>query len=171
MKQIILVLFTLTCVFAVFSQSTDGTHTIVKSTLTNNGGGTSSDGVLSLTGTIGQSDASESINNGQLKIFGGFWTPEPFVPTAANVLVSGKITTASGRGIRNVVITLQDASTTETRRILSTTFGYFRFLDVEVGKIYILTVNSKRYVFTQNSRILSPSEDLTDEDFVADKTN
>jgi hypothetical protein len=168
MKRIILVLLTLTFVFAIYSQSTDGTHTIVKSTITNNGGGTSSAGTLSLTGTIGQSDAIESTTDGQLKIFGGFWTPEPFVPTAAPVLISGRIKTSNGRGIRNVVIILQDVATAETRRILSSPFGYFRFQDVEVGKTYILTVNSKRYTFNPNNRIISPNEDLTGEDFTAE---
>jgi hypothetical protein len=168
MKRIFLVLFTLTCVFAAYSQSTDGTHTIVKSTTTNNGGGTSSDGTLSVTGTIGQVDAVESLNDGQLKIFGGFWTIEPLAPTAANALISGRIKTANGRGIRNVVITLSDTSTGETRRILSSPFGYYRFQNVEVGKTYILEVNSKRFSFNPNNRVIAPSEDLTDEDFTAE---
>ncbi len=168
MKQIIIVLLMLSLVFAIYSQSTDGTHTIVKSTQTNNGGGTSSDGTLSVTGTIGQVDAVESLNDGQLKIFGGFWTPEAFAPTAANVLISGKITTASGRGIRNVVITLTETSTGETHRILSSTFGYYRFIDVEVGKTYVINVKSKRFTFNPNSRIISPNEDLTGEDFTAE---
>lgn len=37
------------------------------------GGGTSAAGSLSLTGTIGQPDASEALSGGTLQIVGGFW--------------------------------------------------------------------------------------------------
>jgi hypothetical protein len=88
-------------------------------------------------------------------------------PTAANATVSGRITTAGGRAIARTFVTLTDTETGETRRILSSHFGYYRFNDVEVGKNYVIAVASKRYVFEPSSRLITPNEDLTDEDFVA----
>jgi hypothetical protein len=88
-------------------------------------------------------------------------------PTAANASISGRITTAQGNGIRNVIISL----TTPNGGIISTrtgTFGYYRFEDLPVGETYILSVSSKRYTFANPTRIISLQEDLTDEDFVAE---
>jgi Carboxypeptidase regulatory-like domain len=167
MKRIILVITMIIAATSGILSQTNGTNTIVKSSLANGGGGTSSDGQFSLTGLIGQVDAFKSSSNGSLNINGGFWTSE-FVPTAAAASISGRITTAYGRGIRNVFITLTDTSTNESRRIISNSFGYYRFIDVEVGKTYVLGVDSKRFSFNPNSRVVSPNEDLTDENFVAE---
>lgn len=42
------------------------------------GGGTSTDGVYSVTGTIGQPDAGATMTNGQYTVTGGFWAlPTP----------------------------------------------------------------------------------------------
>jgi hypothetical protein len=168
MKRIILLIIIIIALTSVVLSQTNGTNTIVKSTLANGGGGgISSDGQLSLTGTIGQADAIQSSTNGLLTVSGGFWTSE-ISPTAANVLISGRIITAEGLGIRNVRVSLTDTSTNEIRQSVSSSFGNFRFIDVEVGKTYILTVNSKRFTFNPNTRILSPNEDLPGENFVAE---
>jgi hypothetical protein len=92
---------------------------------------------------------------------------QTFAPTAASATISGKITTAQGRPIRNVAVTLIDTQTGESRRILSGQFGIYRFADVEVGRNYVLSVSSKRFTFEPNSRLITPNEDLTNEDFVA----
>jgi hypothetical protein len=167
MKRIILV-FTITIALAtsILSQ-TNGTLTIVKSSMANGGSETSSNGELSLSGIIGQVDAFNSSSNGSLTINGGFWTSD-FVPTAASASISGRISTSQGRGIRNVSISLTDTSTNETRRAISNPFGYYHFLDVEIGKAYVLQVASKRYVFVPNNRVVVPSEALVDENFVAE---
>ncbi len=89
-------------------------------------------------------------------------------PTAASATVSGRITTAGGRGIARVFVTLTDTETGETRRILSSQFGYYRFDDVAVGKNYVIAVAAKRYVFEPNNRVITPNEDLTNEDFIAE---
>jgi len=53
-------------------------------------------------------------------------------PTAATVTVTGRVITAQGRGIRNVVVTITDSSG-NTRRATTTTFGYYRFDNVAAG--------------------------------------
>jgi hypothetical protein len=81
-------------------------------------------------------------------------------PTAAAVTVSGKVQTAGGSGIRNVVVTLTDSSG-NTRTALTTSFGNFRFEGVAAGEIYVIGVVSKKYTFDQPTQILSVSEDVT----------
>jgi hypothetical protein len=58
---------------AVLAQSSGGDFTLVKNTI-DNGGGTSAGGNFTLTGTIGQHDASRiSSGGGNFLLAGGFW--------------------------------------------------------------------------------------------------
>jgi CSLREA domain-containing protein len=92
----------------------------------------------------------------------------PLAPTAATASVSGRVVTAQGRGIRNVVITMTDSSG-NTRTAISTTFGYYRFEEVAAGQIYIFTARGKRFSFEQNTQVLSILEETNNIDFVADE--
>jgi uncharacterized repeat protein (TIGR01451 family) len=87
-------------------------------------------------------------------------------PTAANVSVSGRVLTASGKGIRNVQITLTDSSG-NTRTAISTTFGYYRFDNVTAGGTYIITAKGKRYEFSQPTQVINVIEDTVDTNFTA----
>ena len=86
--------------------------------------------------------------------------------TAATVSVSGRVVTAQGRGIRNVVITMMDSSG-NTRTATSTAFGYYRFEEVEAGQVYIFTARGKRFSFDENSQVHSIIGDTNDINFVA----
>lgn len=86
-------------------------------------------------------------------------------PTAANVTIGGRAITESGRGIRNVVITMTD-STGAARTATTTSFGYYRFDDVAPGETYILTAKGRRVAFNQPSRVLNVGEDMHDADFI-----
>lgn len=88
------------------------------------------------------------------------------VPTAASVSVGGRVTTAKGRGIQNVRLTLTD-SYGETRTTLSNAFGYYRFADVPAGAVYIVTATSKRYVFNNPTQVLFLSEETNEINFAA----
>lgn len=88
--------------------------------------------------------------------------------TAAPANVSGRISTADGRGISRVIVTLTDQNGV-VRRTISSAFGYYRFEDVGVGETYVLTVASKRYTFAQPSRIITVQEDVGDADFVSNE--
>ena len=116
-----------------------GTYTLTQ-TVTASGGasGTSASagGNYSVEGTIGQNAAGTNQQNGSYKFQSGFWTEQSFAPTAAEVSVGGKVLTANGRGIENVRITMTGANG-ETRTVISSSFGYFRFDNVEVGGTYI----------------------------------
>jgi len=96
------------------------------------------------------------------------WGLEFLQPTAAGVSLSGRVTTASGAGIRNARVIISGNSLPEARTLTTGSFGYFSFDSLTAGETYVVTVNSQRYTFTAPSRVVTLTENLTDFDFVAD---
>jgi CSLREA domain-containing protein len=96
----------------------------------------------------------------------GAFERQVFAPTAAEVTIGGRVTTANGRGIRSARITLMNADG-ETRIALSGAFGYFRFANVPAGETYLFTVFAKRYQFDAPTRLLSVNGETDDLIFVA----
>ncbi|HKP69427.1 MAG TPA: carboxypeptidase-like regulatory domain-containing protein, partial [Pyrinomonadaceae bacterium] len=88
-----------------------------------------------------------------------------FAPTAAGVTVGGRVVAANGMGIRGALVTLWD-STGNSRTATTSSFGYYRFADVEVGQTYIFSVSSKRYTFANPTIVRSVSDSIADIDFV-----
>jgi YVTN family beta-propeller protein len=86
-------------------------------------------------------------------------------PTAAGVTVSGKVTTAQGRGIRNVMITMTDANGNE-RMTQTTAFGHYRFDDVSAGETVTLSAKARRFKFNQSSIVRTTNDSIADADFV-----
>ena len=82
-------------------------------------------------------------------------------PTAANVVVGGRVAVGKN-GLSWARVTLTDVNG-ETRSVLTSTFGYFRFDEVRAGETYIISVDHKRYIFAP--QIVSVIEDLTDLNF------
>jgi Carboxypeptidase regulatory-like domain len=149
--------------------ASNGNYTLTQSAIANggaSGNGASFGGTYSIEGTIGQSAAGTNQQNAIYNFKPGFWTSQPLSPTAASVSVVGRVLTSSGRGIRNVRITLT-ASSGEIRTVISSSFGYFRFNEVLAGETYIFSVFAKRYTFKQPTLVVSVNEDLTDLNFVA----
>jgi hypothetical protein len=89
-----------------------------------------------------------------------------FAPTAATVAVSGYVTSALGRGISGVVLSLTD-SQGNTRTTSTATGGYYRFEDVQAGETYILSASGKRYTFSQPVQILNVNEETDAVNFIA----
>ena len=85
---------------------------------------------------------------------------------AASVPIGGRITAANGNGIRNVIVSLIDASGT-VHRTTTGTFGYYRFDDIEVGTTVTIAVASKRFTFPNPTRIINVADDLGAIDFTA----
>jgi hypothetical protein len=79
--------------------------------------------------------------------------------TAASVSVSGRVLTASGRGIARAQVSLM-SSTGEMRIVTTNSFGNFRFDNVAAGEICVVSVRSKRFQFSPVSQVLSVTEDL-----------
>lgn len=105
---------------------------------------------------------------GELYVVGLGGTVEKIVSltTAASVTVGGRVTAASGRGIRNVVVTMTDESG-NVRTARSTISGFYRFTDVPAGATYIFSVSGKRFAFRNNTQVQSIVEDTEDINFVA----
>lgn len=97
---------------------------------------------------------------------GAFESPM-MITTAAGVIVSGRVSTAAGKGIRNARVTITFPNG-ETRAALSSAFGYYRFDDIPAGETYVISVSGKRFSFADNTRIRNIAEDALDIDFIAD---
>ncbi|MEJ7862921.1 MAG: DNA/RNA non-specific endonuclease [Pyrinomonadaceae bacterium] len=87
-------------------------------------------------------------------------------PTAASVSVSGRVTGTTGRGIKNVSITMMDA-TGVSRQAQTNSFGYYQFETIEAGETIVLTAKAKRYSFRQATIVKTVYEQIDDADFVA----
>lgn len=85
-------------------------------------------------------------------------------PTAANVSVGGRVTVGKN-GLSRARVTLTDMNG-ETRTVLTSSFGYFRFDEVTVGETYIIYVTHKRYIFAP--QVVNIVEELTDLDFITE---
>ena len=86
------------------------------------------------------------------------------VPNAASASISGKVLTPTGRGLANAVVTMtnQNGQSISTR---TSSFGYYRFDEVQSGETYIISVASRRYQFA--SQVVNVSESLDELNFVA----
>lgn len=88
------------------------------------------------------------------------------IVTAASVTIGGRVMTASGRGIRNVVVTMIDTNGS-VRTATSSSFGYYRFETVAAGETYIVSARGKRYQFTQSSQVVNAAEEMDGINFTA----
>lgn len=84
--------------------------------------------------------------------------------TAAGVSVGGKVSTASGKGLFNAVVTLTDSNGV-VRRTQTKFGGRYSFTDVPTGATYVVNVQSKRYSF--ESQVQSITSDIGDINFTA----
>ncbi len=148
------------------AQSSGGQFAIEKSVIAGGGGQNLTGGQFTIAGTNGQTVAGQRIAGTNFSVHAAFWNPDGFAPTAAEVTVAGRITTAEGRGIRNVRI-LMTNSGGESRTVLSGTFGYFRFTDVPAGATYVFTAFAKQFQFKEPSQVHAITEDTEGINFVA----
>jgi Carboxypeptidase regulatory-like domain len=165
MKRIISIIWLISLSFCISAQ-TGGTFNLTHSVIASGGGSNSTGGQFSVSGTIGQPSAGTISTGSNFSLSGGFWAFDSFAPTAALVSISGRVLTNNGQGIRNVRVTLTNGSGL-IRTIQTTSFGNFRFEEIEAEQTYILEVSSKKFVFANPTRILSVQEEIADADFVA----
>lgn len=139
-------------------------------------------------GTLGRAITTFSNNDAQINVLGFYlndkilaagrtWNgtnydfavaryENEFIPTASAVSVSGKVSTVKGNGIHNAIITLTDID----GNVLTTrtgSFGHFQFDEIIAGKTYIISVNSKRFVFNPSSQTLNVNENITDVNIIS----
>jgi len=92
-----------------------------------------------------------------------------FIPrTAASAMISGRVTTANGQGIRNAKVVITGNSLSEPIVATTGSMGYYVFDGLESGQTYVVTVFSKRYTFSNPVQVVSLVDNVTDANFVAD---
>lgn len=164
-----ILLFHLLLVFhsaIVFGQS-GGAFAVTQSVVAG-GEGNAVGGILALETTVGQPLTLGAASGGTVVVSSGFWNNTSMAPTAANVSVSGRLSTSDGRGIRSAVIYLANASTGEIRSARSSAFGYYRFEDIPVGVTYIIRVTTKRFQFVPDTQVIALLDELTELNFTAE---
>ncbi len=92
---------------------------------------------------------------------------EQSIPTFAETGISGRVTASNGRIFKNAILTLTSTDETVTKIHQTNPFGYYRFMNVPTGKIYLLSIESKHHTFTPNSIILNVFDKLENVNFVA----
>lgn len=90
------------------------------------------------------------------------------VATAAGVGISGRVMTSDGRGITNAAVTITGNALAEPRTVITGRRGAYIFDDLEPGETYIVTVRSRRFVFSNPSQVISIVDNVSDADFIAD---
>jgi subtilisin family serine protease len=94
-------------------------------------------------------------------------TQSSALPTAARVEIGGRVLTDTGRDIANVWLELSGADLSEPKFARTNPFGYYRFTDVEVGRVYTVMAHSKRYSFEPATQVINLLENAEQMDFTA----
>ena len=101
---------------------------------------------------------------------GFFKTGSPMVvqiqgPSAANVSVSGRVTTTGGRGVTNATVTVETAGGTVIGTGITNRNGNYVVNNIPMGATYTIRVLSRRFTFTPNTMLIN--DNVTNADFVA----
>jgi hypothetical protein len=88
------------------------------------------------------------------------------VVTAANVSLRGRVIDSNNRGISKARLSITNADG-EVSTATTNPFGFYHFDNLNAGETYTIAVSSKRYQFTNPTRVLTISDDLTGVDFEA----
>lgn len=86
------------------------------------------------------------------------------VNNQASVSVGGRVTTAAGEGVPNVLVIITD-SMGNSRMTRTGSFGYFRFDEVATGQTYTVRVASKQYQF--QPQMINVTDNVTNLNFTA----
>jgi len=84
------------------------------------------------------------------------------VPTAANVNVSGRVTSSPGVGVPDARVTFTD-SEGSVLAAKTNTFGFYTIENVPSGRSYLADVKARRY--TYESRVINVTDTIHDADF------
>lgn len=95
------------------------------------------------------------------------WTLAEFAPTAAEVSLGGRVLTSNRQGISRTLVTLTKQNG-ETRSVLTNSFGNYRFHELPVGEIYVISVYHRKYQFNPASYVVTLKDNATDINFVGE---
>ncbi|MBK7394431.1 MAG: CHRD domain-containing protein [Chloracidobacterium sp.] len=86
------------------------------------------------------------------------------VTTAAGVSVGGRVMAGEGRGLRGAVVTMTSMDGT-MRNVVTGAYGMFRFDDVEPGQTYIVSIRSRRFMYSPQTVVVN--DNIADLSFIA----
>lgn len=152
---------------AAANAQSGGTYEITQSVIAG-GGMASAGGNFSLVGTIGQSVAGTRSTGtppggNLLAVHGGFWAVNALTPTAANVTLAGRVI-IEGAGMNRIRISIHNLSTGAVRTVIPSSFGYYKFEDLETG-VYLVTAASRNFQFSPPSFTLDLTDNVSDANF------
>lgn len=177
------------CTIATATTTSGNTRTTNFAVGTQNADITATNGILffiefNVVGTVGQSTPItfvirtdgqfpvpryETLNpqmgepaNGFFQVSNGSLTVS--ATTSASVNVAGRVLTENGRGLRGALVRMTSADGT-TRTATTTSFGYYRFADVQVGQTVTIQILSKKYAFQPQT--VNLTGDVMDLNFLA----
>lgn len=68
--------------------------------------------------------------------------------------INGRVVSADGRAIRRAAVTVINLQTLQTQTRTTNDFGYFRFGNLPLTDLHLVTVHSKKYFFTFSSQLV-----------------
>ncbi len=104
-----------------------------------------------------------NISNNIAFDFDPHWEQTPGTPMPSDTIISGRVTTPSGSGLRNARVSLTD-SQGERRSATTSSLGFYSFDMVRMGEPFVITVTSKRYRFLSRTETFNGSR--SDIDFL-----
>jgi len=96
------------------------------------------------------------------------WSAGLIGTTAGSSILSGRVLSSVGLGLKDVTVTLIGGNLDGPITIKTNPFGRYNFSGLESGETYVLTVNSGRHSFGSPVKVVYLADSLTGEDFVAD---
>ncbi len=68
--------------------------------------------------------------------------------------INGRVLSANGGGIRRASVQVLNLTTLESQTRVTNDFGYFRFNNLPILNLYLVTVSSKRYHFSFSNQLV-----------------
>lgn len=129
-------------------------------------------GVMSFSGNFETSGAQKDNTDFTLfqyntpgTLYNGLKLNYALQPTAAAVALGGRVMTANGSGISDVLISMTDSNGV-IKTVTTDSSGFYNFAGVNSGETYVIAAQGSRIRFAQSSRIVNLNEEMTDVNFI-----
>ena len=115
---------------------------------------------------LGVSDGGVIVGTGVLN---GLMHAYAMVLVATNVTVGGRILNASGRPIRNAIVSITGGNLPAGLKVQTGSLAWYAFSGLQSGLTYTISVAATRNTFAQTSRMITPQADVANFDFTAEQ--
>jgi hypothetical protein len=83
------------------------------------------------------------------------------------VSISGTVTTSGGQPIRNATLTISGGNLPSPVTVQTGNFGTYGFSNLQAGETYTVRVDVKRYRFAQPTQVVTPMNNVSNVNFIA----